>query len=172
MSENNRDFMGYEYKEIPTNGERASLLMDCYTSLGWEASPLSETENQKKIVLRRNRKIINKAELTRLQRNMEACVNEIDMLEKSRKSKANIACLVIGLIGTAFMAGSTFAVTATPPIIWLTIALALPGFILWALAPLLHPKLVAKRSVVVDGLIEQKYDEIYGICQKGSKLLF
>ena len=147
--EHQPSYVAYEYKEIEAKGERAALLMDCYQSLGWEAE--KETASGK-IMLRRSRKIINKAELTRLQRNL-------------------ITSLVIGLVGTAFMAGSVFAVTATPPVIWLCILLAVPAFTLWALAPILYPRMVAKRTKVVNELIEQKYDEIYLICEKGSKLL-
>ena len=157
--EHQPSYVAYEYKEIEAKGERAALLMDCYQSLGWEAE--KETASGK-IMLRRSRKIINKAELTRLQRNLEACVAEIDAL---------ITSLVIGLVGTAFMAGSVFAVTATPPVIWLCILLAVPAFTLWALAPILYPRMVAKRTKTVNELIEQKYDEIYLICEKGSKLL-
>lgn len=114
---------------------------------------------------------MNKMELTRLQRNMEACVAEIDALQKEKTSRASIVSLVLGLIGTAFMAGSVFAVTATPPIVWLCILLALPAFTLWILAPILYPRMVAKRTKVINELIEQKYDEIYAICENGSKLL-
>ena len=166
--EHQPSYVAYEYKEIEAKGERAALLMDCYQSLGWEAE--KETASGK-IMLRRSRKIINKAELTRLQRNLEACVTEIDALQKSKTSKAAITSLVIGLVGTAFMAGSVFAVTATPPVIWLCILLAVPAFTLWALAPILYPRMVAKRTKTVNELIEQKYDEIYLICEKGSKLL-
>ena len=161
-------YVAYDYKEITAKGERAAILKDCYQSLGWEA----EQENASgRIMLRRSRKIMNKAELTRLQRNMEACVAEIDAMQKDKTTKASIVSLVLGLIGTAFMAGSVFAVTATPPIVWLCILLAVPAFTLWALAPVLYPRMVAKRTKTVNELIEQKYDEIYAICEKGSKLL-
>ena len=145
--EHQPSYVAYEYKEIEAKGERAALLMDCYQSLGWEAE--KETASGK-IMLRRSRKIINKAELTRLQRNLEACVAEIDALQKSKTSKAAITSLVIGLVGTAFMAGSVFAVTATPPVIWLCILLAVPAFTLWALAPILYPRMVAGQQTAVN----------------------
>lgn len=167
-NEHQPSYVAYEYKEIEAKGERAALLMDCYQSLGWEAE---QGNAPGKIMLRRSRKIMNKAELTRLQRNMEACVAEIDAMQKGKTTKASIVSLVLGLIGTAFMAGSVFAVTATPPIIWLCILLAVPAFTLWALAPILYPRMVAKRTKTVNELIEQKYDEIYAISEKGSKLL-
>lgn len=67
------------------------------------------------IQLKRDRKILNKAELTRLQRNFEACVSEIQTLHGRKTSVASVCSLILGVIGAAFMAGSTFAVTAQPP---------------------------------------------------------
>lgn len=161
-------YVAYEYKEIEAKGERAALLTDCYQSLGWEAE---KEASAGKIMLRRSRKIMNKAELTRLQRNMEACVAEIDALQKQKSTKASIISLILGLLGTAFMAGSVFAVTSNPPVVWLCILLAVPAFALWVLAPVMYPRMVARRTTEMNELIEQKYDEIYTICEKGSKLL-
>ena len=90
--------------------------------------------------LKRDRKIVNKTELTRLQRNFEACVREIQSLENSKTSKATIWALAAGVIGTAFIACSTFAVTADPPKILLCIIFAIPGFLGWILPYFLYEK--------------------------------
>jgi len=176
-----KDFVGYEYKEVMAEGSRISLLLDGYENLGWELderlmecgqSRGASSSSQKTVLqLKRNRKIINKAELTRLQRNFEACVNEIDKLEKEKTSIATVYALVLGIIGTAFMAGSTFAVTAQPPNYILCIVLAVPGFLGWIFPYFLYKKIVGKQTERVIPLIEEKYDEIYEICEKGSKLL-
>lgn len=177
MSEIRKDsaqFVGYEYKEIAADGERAAFYLDCYESFGWtqdgrtrEGVPAAKG----KLVLKRERKIVNKVELTRLQRHFEACMDEIVALEKSRTSAATVWAIVVGLIGTAFMAGATFAVTHEPPLYVLCTVLAVPGFIGWVLPSFLYKKLAAKRSRVVAELVEQKYDEIYEICAQGNKLL-
>lgn len=122
--------------------------------------------------MKRNRKITNKTELTRLQRNFEACVGEIQALEKNKTSGATIYAMVCGIIGTAFMAGSTFAVTAQPPHIILCIILAVPGLIGWILPYFLYKRTVWKQTEKMSLLIEEKYDEIYEICEKGNKLLY
>lgn len=119
-----KEFVGYEYKEVITDKSRVSFLLDGYENFGWEldgniTEVFGENRNpvkQSNVILRlkRNRKIINKMELTRLQRNFESCVREIDMLEKSKTSAATIYALIIAVVGTAFMAGATFAVTAQP----------------------------------------------------------
>lgn len=167
-----RDFIAFEYKEIVASGEQASVLIDCYASFGWEIDPRTEGRNTgNQIMLRRNRKIINKTELTRLQRNFEACLGEIKTLEYSKTARACAVALSIGIVGTGFMAGSVFAVTAKPPIVWLCVLLAIPALSLWLLAPLAFKRLAVRQSKDIEELIEKKYDEIYELCGKGSELL-
>ena len=130
---NNRDseFLGYEYKELSVEQSRVSMYLDGYKNFGWIADDnfdLPKAGSMVTLHLKRNRKIMNKMELTRLQRNFEACMNEIETLERSKTANARIASLTAGVLGTAFMAGSTFAAVASPPIIWLCILLAVPGF--------------------------------------------
>lgn len=176
-----KSFVGYEYREIVTDSSRFSFLLDGYESFGWEEDG-SLTESgmtrsaslQQKAVLRlkRNRKIVNRMELTRLERNFEACMDEIDRLEKAKTSAATMYAIIAGVIGTAFMAGSTFAVTAQPPHYILCILLAVPGFLGWIVPYFLYKKIAEKQTQKITPLIEAKYDEIYGICEKGHKLLY
>lgn len=176
-----KNFVGYEYKEVIAESSRISFLLDGYECFGWELDEKrrENTENKnpscpkKEVIhLKRNRKIINKMELTRLQRNFEACVKEIEALEKSKTSAATIYALVAGIIGAAFMAGSVFAVTAQPPDIILSIILAVPAFVGWIVPYFLYRRVARKQTEKLTPLIEQKYDEIYEICEKGNKLLY
>jgi len=174
-------FVGYEYKQVITNSNKVSFLIDGYKNFGWivdeNISPGTTTNlpiAHANVVLRlkRNRKIINKMELTRLQRNFEFCIKEIDHLEKSKTSKAIMYALTIGIIGTAFMASSVFAVTAKPPRIALCIILAIPAFVGWILPYFIYKTVARKRTEKVNLLIEEKQDEIFEICEKGIKLLY
>lgn len=177
-----KEFVGYEYKEVITDKGRVSFLLDGYENFGWKLDrniPADSRENvnlqkQRKVILqlKRDRKMVNKMELTRLQRNFEACISEIEALEKSKTSAATMYALIIGVLGTAFMAGSTFAVTEQPPHVILCILLAIPGFIGWILPYFVYKKVLKKQTEKVMPLIEEKYDEIYSICEKGNKLLY
>lgn len=181
IEKNEKKFVGYEYKEVICESSKASFLFDGYENFGWEVDEKQNgntSENiissyQKKIVIRlkRNRKIVNKMELTRLQRNFEAYVNEIEKLEKSKTSMATMYALIIGILGTAFMAGSVFAITAQKPNIILCILFAIPGFIGWIIPYFMYNKIVNMQTDKVTQLIEEKYDEIYKICERGNKLL-
>lgn len=172
---NTKDYVGYEYKEIVVDASKVSQYLDGFENFGWitDENGMPVKENGKVMLrLKRDRKIMNKVELTRLQRHFEDCMNQIDTLDKSRTSMATALAIVIGMIGTAFMAGSTFAVVNEPPIIWLCILLAIPGFAGWIAPYFVFRALVRKRENIVNPLIEDKYDEIYEICEKGSHLLW
>lgn len=177
---NQKDFVGYEYKEIAAEDSMVSLLLDGYENFGWELKEnLPESGLRGRagsaartvLRLRRDRRIVNKMELTRLQRNFEACIAEIQMLEKRKTSGATAWALALGVVGTGFMAGATFAVTAQPPHYVLCILLAVPGFLGWIFPYFLYKKIAGKQTEKITSLIETKYDEIYEICEKGNKLL-
>lgn len=181
MDRQQKSFVGYEYKEIVTDSSRLSFLLDGYESFGWEedgrmaeSAVVGNPSMQQKAVLRmkRNRKLVNKVELTRLERNFEACVDEIGKLEKAQTSSATMYAIILGVIGTAFMTGSVFAVTAQPPYYILCILLAVPGFLGWILPYFLYKKVAGKQTEKITPLIEAKYDEIYEICEKGNRLLY
>lgn len=176
----NTAFVGYDYMEVVTSPEKVSFLMDSYENFGWivDGNISSDQLSNKRpaytnviLRLKRDRKIVNKTELTRLQRNFESCIKEIDQMEKSKTSSATMYALIIGITGTAFMAGSVFAVTAEPPKILLCTILAIPAFLGWILPYFTYKNIVKVRSEKVEPFIEKKRDEIYELCEKGNKLL-
>ena len=169
-----KDFVGYEYKEITGPDSRVSQYLDCYECFGWQADgnlPAGSRMGQTTIRMKRDRKIVNKMELTRLQRHFEACAKEIQTLEKSKTFAASIWALVVGIIGTAFMAGATFAVTHEPPMILPCILLAVPGFLGWILPYFLYRRVAVGQAKKLQPVIEAKEEEIYAICEKGHSLL-
>ena len=174
ITKGGRAYVGYDYKTMIINSEKTSLYIDAYKNFGWlpeESMSVRPYAGMVTLKLKRDRKIINKAELTRLQQHFEACMDEIATLENSKTRKATIYSLIVGLIGTAFMAGSVFAVTNEPPMILLCVLLGIPAFVGWALPYRLYKRFVQRRTVEVTPLIEQKYDEIHEICEKGNALI-
>lgn len=169
-----QSFTRFDYKEVVCSFVAASWMIHCYESFGWEQDTtlkVATNDNSVHLILRRKRKINNQVELTRLQQHFEACVREIDQLESSVNQLPTICAIAVGLIGTAFIAGSTFAVTATHPKIFLCVVLAIPGFIGWITPYFLYKYVLNKREKSISPLIEQKKDELHSICEKGVSLL-
>ena len=164
----------FDYVSVTVDEKYGSQYMDSYRKFGWEMDeniPMEKSMGKITLHMKRSRHIMNKVELTRLQQHYESCMQEISTLEASKDSVPTIVSLGCGLTGCAFMAGSVFAVTATPPVIWLMILLAIPGFFLWG-ASYFSYKIVKKQRIQkVTPLIEAKYDEAYEVCDKAFRFL-
>ena len=166
------DFVGYEYRDVTVSRDMQNMYADGYQNFGWQlegTSILPTGLYSTSMKFKRDRRIRNKAELTRLQRQFDACVTEINSMEKSKSSRASIVAYSIGLAGTAFMAGATFSFLGG--MIALCVILAIPGFIGWILPYFCYNSTYAKKSGKVAPLIDNKYDEIYEICEKANGLL-
>lgn len=165
-------FVGYEHRSITVTRDVESIYADGYENFGWiredAPAPLIGS-GMINMNFRRDRKIRNKAELTRLQRQFDACVDEIVALEKSKGNRASITAFTIGILGCAFMAGATFSYLAG--LIPLMVVLAIPGFLGWILPYFCYRSIYAKRGSHVAPLIEKKHDEIYDVCEKAHSLL-
>lgn len=168
---NNDSFIGYDYKEVITNREMENMYADGYTSFGWTLNNAVNAAGFLGVTLkfRRNRKIRNKAELSRLQRKFESGAQEIENLEKSKTTGASITALSVGLAGTAFMAAAVFSFMGG--MIPLMIILAIPGLAGWALSYFCYGRVKGKKILDVEPLIEKQYDEIYDVCAEAYKLL-
>ena len=169
-----KNFRFYEYKEIAVPETKASFYLDCYQSFGWQRddSVLSRAGKGKVLLkLKRDRSLLNRVELTRLQRHFEANMDELAALERSKTTSADLWTILTGMLGTAFMAGATFAAVADPPIVWLCILLAIPGFLGWIAPRFVYRAAKEKQTRKVQPFIEAKTDEIYQLCKKGYLLL-
>lgn len=168
------EYTGYEYKKIKVSGGQLALYVDAYECFGWQMDErLSGLTGDGLFLLRlkRGRKIMNKMELTRLERNFEGCMEEIALLEKEKTKTATFVSIAAGIIGTAFLAGATFAVTAAQPKILLCILLAVPGISGWIVPYFLYRHITEKRTKAIEPLIDKKYDEIDELMKKGHALL-
>ena len=141
MENSGNSFVGFEYLEIPARRSMESMYVDGYHNF----------------------------ELTRLQRQFEACALEIDALERSRTTAAAIAAFTIGLAGTAFLGGAVFAYLHG--LLPLMVILALPGFLGWVIPYFCYRKIQRRKAEQVTPIIEQKNDEIYAVCEQGCRLL-
>ena len=137
MANPEHGFVGFEYLEVSAKRSMESMYVDGYRNFGWKFEGASAQEagsGAVRLKFKRDRRIPSKAELTRLQRQFEACALEIEALERSKTTAAAIAAFTIGLAGSAFLGGAVFAYLNG--LLPLMVILAVPGFLGW-IAPLL-----------------------------------
>jgi hypothetical protein len=171
---NGDNFVGYEYKNLTVTRNMENVYLDSYPSFGWKlegSAPLYLPNGLSSVMLKfkRDRKIKNKNELVKLEQQFESIVYEIEKLEKSKQIAASITAFTIGIIGTAFMAGSVFAylqgITA------FMVVLALPAFFGWLLPYFCYMNIKAKRTQAIVPIIDKQYDVMYEVCEKANALL-
>ena len=170
-----KTYVSFEYRDITIDSTMEALYIDSYESFGWQfegqqPSLLGATTGMENLKFKRDRKMLNKVELTRLQRQFDSYVSEIIRMEQSKSSYASIIAFTIGIIGTAFMAGATFSYLGG--LIILCIILAIPAFIGWITPYFAYHSAYEKKKSKVTPLIESKYDEIYEVCEKANSLLY
>ena len=151
MTENktSNKFIMNEYIDVNVKQNLVKLCCDCYKELGWDVINTSSSVDSVTMKMQRNRKIKNRAALCDLQRKCEQAFTSIEKLERTKTSKATGISLGIGIIGTAFMAGSVFAYLAS--MIVFCIILAIPAFVGWALPYFFYKKI---------------YNESVGVCSE------
>ena len=172
MSNQENSFVGFEYMEVPAKRSMESMYVDSYRSFGWVfegPSAWEESGDTVKLRFKRERRLRGQAELTGLQRQSESCAREIEALERTRSTPASIAAFTIGLTGTALLGGAVFAYLNG--LLPMMVILAVPGFLGWIIPYFSYQKLRQRREEQLAPMIEQKYDEIYTLCEQGCRLL-
>lgn len=169
---NQKDFIGYEYRDVSVKQSVAPLCVDGYENFGWTLEDTSYTaERMDHITLRfkRDHKLRNKAELTRLQTQFDGHLKEVARLEGTKTNRGAIAAMAIGVVGTALLTGAVFAIVGG--VIPLGVVLAIPGLAGWVLPYLVFRRLGQDTAARVTPLLEQQHDELYTICEKANGLL-
>lgn len=168
--ETNKDYGSFDYRVIEGDDRELSVALDAFESFGWVVDESAVREDGR-IALRRSRALINRMELTRLQRNYESCLNEIRALDQSVTGTALTAAGFTAAIGLVFTAVALLFLLGAHPIYPAALILGIPGVVLLAAVYPLFRLLRSRRAAVVAPLREKKYDEIFILCKKGQKLL-
>jgi len=165
---NERKFITFEYKELSVRNTVETVYTDAYPRFGWKLDGISSGITHVNLKYKRDRRIENKTELSRLQREFESHAKEIAKLESSKEIVPSTVAYGIGLVGTAFMAGAMFSYLAQR--IPLCIILAIPAFIGWIIPYFAFRKIKQSKQEQSVPLIDQQYDAIYEICEKADQI--
>lgn len=169
MRETEKRFVGYEYRDILCKKSIRTLYEDCIISFGWQQTgeePIAGKPDSVNLKYKRNRKIGNKAELARLQKQFEACIRDILSLEHNKTILAAVVAYFIGIVGAVFIAGSVFLIIGGNMAAGLVLAVL--GIVGLILSYPVYGKIRLKKADQMEPLIRQKYDEVYNVCEKAS----
>lgn len=168
-------FVAYEYKEITIEKRYAERYIDGFASYGWQSYDVQELQQSPGIVvlhMKRDRTLVNRTELTRLQQQFEVCMADVAKLEGAGKDAGTMAALIAGVMGGLLIAGGIFAALSATPQILLTILLILPGTVFCCMALRAYSYAFQKQTERVKPFLHAKQEEISAICEKGHRLLY
>lgn len=166
-------FIGREYVEIKVEKKYVHLYEEGYSFFGWEK--IYETYPSKlsssKIVLQfqRDRKIRNKVELIRLQKQFDSTLSKILYIEKHQKTLAKVISTIVGIIGCGFMALSVFAIDSQK--LSLSVLWGVAGSCCWLSIYFIYKKILAMKSEKVKQSKEREFNTLYEVGERATRLL-
>ena len=168
-----KDYIGYDYKTTIVSKKFESAWTDSYGSFGWrlerrEPAMGHKSSDKVELYFKRDRKIEHKNELNLLEFTMENTMSSVEHMEKNKTFSASVAGYVTGLLGTVFMAISTFAYLASE--IAVCVEFGIAGFCAWVLAFVAYALMKDKKAKKVAAEIERKFDEVNDICIRAYEL--
>lgn len=181
-----KDFIAYDYLKLEVLPDLEQLYVDCYQSFGWELTKVSEktidqdyyingrTFIEKPLVtlkFKRNRKIKNKVELLKLQKNMEEAFKKIEKLNKEPELISTIYSVSLGVIGLLFIIFFILSLTSQNPLYILGIINGIIGIAGLILAYFMYNKKRKEIQAKNEILIEEQYNIIYENCEKANNLI-
>lgn len=155
-------FVAYEYTTVDIPPGKASLYSDIYRSLGWIDNGRrdgAESAGHTTLTLKRNRDLADRDLLHHLQLSMEQALHTIARLERSERTRPTAGAAMVGLLGTAFMAGSVFSLL--DGLTLLSIVLGTVGIGLWCVAYPTFRVLRSGRRAAVRTQLDREYDVMY-----------
>ena len=115
MTDTLTGFTPYEYRTLQVAPEQEPLYKDTFANFGWivekETAGRPGTTTMA-LQVKRDRRLPNRQVINELQRQAEDALGTIRDLERSRSAAAITVAVALGIVGSAFLAGSVFALTA------------------------------------------------------------
>jgi len=139
-----KEFIAYEYKTVYVSKDRSQLFFDLIDNFGWEVTKKENCFSKVKVDLRRKYSQQTYGQIVEQEKTFFDSFDKLEKIKSTKKDSGTLISLTIGLIGTSFMAGAVFSFLASKII--LMVSLAIPAFVLWAIAPLIYKKLVNKSQ--------------------------
>lgn len=167
------EYVAYDYLSVRAERELEPLYKDTYRSFGWTIEgygPSLAGISTLTLKLKRDRRIKGRPLIAELQRKAESALSQIANLERSKSTTAIALALTIGIIGSAFLAGSVWAISESDS--WgLSIPLGAIGLLAWLAGFLSYGRVRAQKTAQLTPVIDRQYDIVYESCEQAAQLL-
>ncbi len=166
-------YSSYEYARTTVKTDLGQVTLDCYESLGYELTGQRSAGASGQVTLsfRRSRKIKGKAQLSKIQREMDDMIAHIAKLEAAKTSKAVSQSIGLGIVSALVLGLGMCCTMVWTHLMVLGIIVGVVGIIGCIFTFLKYRNTVAKESARVEPQIEQTYDRLATKCEEAQALL-
>ena len=163
------EFIGYEYTTVRAPRDLARLYEDTYRAFGWTVTDEHAVSGAVEFKLKRDRSIRTRSAVAELERKAQQSLTSIGRLTASPRTFAMSSAMAIGLIGTAFLAGSVF--TLLGGFIVASVALGVVGLLGWAGGAASYLLVRNRRTAKLAARVDGEYRTVYECAEQATRLL-
>jgi len=163
------EFIAHEYTTVRAPRDLARLYEDTYRAFGWTVTDEHTVPGSTEFKLKRDRSIRTRSAIAELERKAQRSLTTIGRLSNSPRTFAMTSAIAIGLIGTAFLAGSVF--TLLGGFIVASIALGVVGLLGWAGGAASYLLVRNRRTAKIAARIDAEYRTVYECAEQATRLL-
>jgi len=163
------EFVAYEYTTVRAPRDLARLYEDTYRSFGWTVTDEHTVPGAVEFKLKRDRSIRTRSAVAELERKAGRSLTNIGRLSTSPHTFAMMSAVTIGLIGTAFVAGSVF--TMLGGFIVACVVLGVAGFLGWAGGAVSYSAVRSRRTAKLAARMDDEYRVVYECGAQATRLL-
>lgn len=173
----NENAITYDYKTIKVKREYETIVCDAYENLGWELTNTSASENSLfyiNLSFKRNRKIENKMELTKLQEKVDNILANIENLQTKKKNAGVVEGISTDVVGALIFGGGmsmSMLNTASVGLLVGGIAVGIVGITVGLLGWLVFKKINKKKNTKIQPILESEFDKLADVCEQAHGLI-
>ena len=173
----NQKAITYDYKTVRVNRTMEAMLTDAYQNLGWELTNTTMAEGSLtnvNVSFKRNRKIENKMELTKLQEKVDNILANIENLQTKKKNAGVVEGISTGVVGALIFGGGmsmSMLNTASVGLLVGGIAVGIVGIAVGLLGWLVFKKINKKKNTKIQPILESEFDKLADVCEQAHGLI-
>lgn len=166
-------YTSFEYARTTVREDLAQVACDCYESLGYELTGqcAEAPHNRTTLSFRRGRAIRSKAQLAKIQREMDDGIASIASLEAAKTRKATIQALVIGIIAALVLGVGMCCSMVWTQFMVPGIVIGVAGIIGCVYAYVRYRKVCEIEAAQANPRIAEIYDHLATSCEEAQALL-
>lgn len=166
----------YDYKTVKVSREMEVMVADTYKNLGYEQTGANVCEGSPFYVnlsFKRDRKIEHKAELVKLQEKIDAVLNNIELLQRKKKSAGTAEGVTTGVVGALTLGGGMSMVMTLEGVGYLIggIALGVVGLAVAISSYFIARSIRNKNIDKIQPILESEYDKLSDLCEQANNLI-